>query len=396
MEIPFPPEALTFLRDHAADDPATLMLQAHRYPGLPVAALVQQLQARQKAAAKLPRWVKDPDIIFPPTLSVEQASSEATARFKAGLVSGRLLVDLTGGFGVDTFFFSQKFAEVRYVERSQLLVSIVRHNLHLLGAANVSCHLAEAEAFLSALPDPADCLYLDPARRDTARQKVHLLEECEPDVLSLLPLLQQKGRTILLKTSPMLDLDQALRALRQVQGVWVVAVENEVKEVLYLLSPGQGSPDPEIQTVNLHREDRQVTFSLRKSAEESLQSHFSDPLDYIYEPNAAILKAGGFKSVGAAFGLGKLHPSSHLYTSASLVSDFPGRIFRCLGRSRYDKKELRRWLPEGKANITVRNFPDSVAEIRKKTGLKEGGPHYLFATTDQHQRHVLLVCEKVV
>ncbi|CAN5881265.1 SAM-dependent methyltransferase [soil metagenome] len=396
MEIPFSEEALRFLREHADKDPATLMLQAHRYPGLPVAALVQQLQARQKAAAKLPRWVDDPNIIFPPTLSVEQASSEATARYKASLVSGRTLVDLTGGFGVDTFFFSRHFAQVTYVERSPLLVSIVRHNLHLLGAANVSCHPAEAEAFLSALTSPVDCLYLDPARRDTAQQKVHLLEDCEPDVLRLLPLLQQKGRTILLKTSPMLELDQALRSLRQVQGVWVVAVENEVKEVLYLLSPAQGSPDPEIQAVNLLREDRQVTFSLRKSAEESMQSHFSDPLDYIYEPNAAILKAGGFKSVGAAFGLGKLHPSSHLYTSASLISDFPGRIFRCLGRSRYDKKELRRWLPEGKANITVRNFPDSVAAIRKKTGLKEGGPHYLFATTDQHQRHVLLVCEKVV
>jgi hypothetical protein len=166
--------------------------------------------------------------------------------------------------------------------------------------------------------------------------------------------------------------------------------------VLYLLVPGQGSPDPEIHAANLLRENRQVIFTLRKSAEANLQAHPSDPLDYIYEPNAAILKAGGFKSVGAAFGLGKLHPSSHLYTSASLVPDFPGRIFRCLGRSRYDKKELRQWVPEGKTNLTVRNFPDSVAAIRKKTGLKEGGSRYLFATTDQHQRHVLLVCEKVV
>jgi 16S rRNA G966 N2-methylase RsmD len=395
MEKFFSAEALSFLAAHADHDPATLMLQAHRYPSLPVAELVGQIQARQKAAAKLPRWVSDPEIVFPPSLSVEQASSEATARFKASLVQGGLLVDLTGGFGVDTFFFSERFDRVFYVERHPPLVSLVRHNLNRLGASNVTCHQGDAETFLEAFSGKADFFYLDPARRDTANQKVHLLEDCEPDVLRLAPLLLQKGQHVLLKTSPMLDLDQALRSLRHVQRVWVVAVENECKEVLYLMAQGEANPDPEIQAVNLLRDGRQVRFSLRKADEESTGSRYSAPLNYIYEPNAAILKAGGFKSVGQAFGLFKLHPSSHLYTAAELRPDFPGRIFRCRAVSRYDKKELRTHVPGQKANITVRNFPDTVAGIRKKTGIKEGGDGYLFATTDLHQKHIILVCEKV-
>jgi 16S rRNA G966 N2-methylase RsmD len=394
MPTPFSEEALAFIQKHANQDPAALMLQAHRYPHLPVAELVQQIQGRQKALLKLPEWVNNPNILFPPTLSVEQSSSEITARFKASLVSGQLLVDLTGGFGVDSYIFSKKFKQVTYVERNPQLVDIVGHNFQRLGARNVNYHLAEAGDFLQAFAGEADCFYLDPARRDTANQKVHRLEDCEPDVLRLLPLLLQKSRSILLKTSPMLDIDQAIRSLRQVQAVWVVAVENECKEVLYLLQPGKENPDPDIHAVNLLREGQQVTFSLRKGEEETLQPTYSDPLAYIYEPNAAILKAGGFKSVAKTFDLYKLHPSSHLYTSAELRSDFPGRIFQCQAVSRYDKKELRARVPNQKANITVRNFPDPVAAIRKKTGIKEGGDIYLFATTDRYQKLIVLVCEK--
>ena len=396
MEIPFSEESLCFLAAHANHDPAALMLQAHRFPGLPVADLVQQIQARQKAISKLPLWVADPQIVFPPNLSVEQASSEATACYKASLVSGQSLVDLTGGLGVDTFFFSRRFTHVTYVERNPLLTQIVQHNLARLGARNVTCAPVEAALFLREYSGPADCFYLDPARRDTANQKVHLLSDCEPDVLGLLPLLLQKSRSILLKTSPMLDIEQAVRQLRLVQHVWVVAVENECKEVLYLLKPGKGISDPERQAVNLLHENRQVLFTTSSRAEEAAALLFSDPLSFVYEPNAAILKAGGFKSVGQAFGLFKLHPNSHLYTSDTLHPDFPGRIFRCHSVSRYNKKELIARVPGQKANITVRNFPDSVAAIRKKTGIKEGGEVYLLATTDQRQRHVVLVCEKVL
>ncbi|GAA4377365.1 class I SAM-dependent methyltransferase [Hymenobacter koreensis] len=396
MDVPLSAEARQYVAEHLHDDPATLALQARRYPHLPVPELVRQIQARQKAKAKVPTWADNAELVFPPTLSVEQASSARTAAFKAGLVSGQRLADLTGGFGVDAAHFAASFAEVHYVERNPQLAAVVEHNLAVLGITNVQCHTADAAAWLRAQPDGHfDYIYLDPARRDKADKKIFRLTDCEPDVLRLLPLLLRKARRVLLKTSPMLDIEQAIQELGHVRRLWVVAVDNECKEVLYKLGP-EAAVDPERLTVNLLRDGREQSFRLNKTREARAIPRYAEPQQYIYEPNVAVLKAGGFKSIGMSYNLLKLHQHSHLYTSDTLRTDFPGRVFRCLANCRYDKKELLSHLgPEQRAHVTTRNFPDSVADFRYKTGIREGGTLYLLGTTDLRNRLIVLVCERL-
>ncbi|MDQ4141669.1 MAG: class I SAM-dependent methyltransferase [Bacteroidota bacterium] len=384
-----------FIKEHAQAEPAQLLLQKNRYRGLDVPKLVHYIQARQKVRYKLPQWYNCLDIVYPTVLSLEQSSSELTAQYKAGLVSGNTLIDLTGGFGIDSFFFAQHFAQVHYVEQNPELTAIAAYNAGLLGNSNIQFHNALAADFLKDFNGKADCIYLDPARRGTANQKLHFLSDCEPDVLDLLPLLFQKANQVLLKTSPMLDIEQARQQLSKVSKILVVAVDNECKEVLYLVSEN-APPEPTYEAVNLHSQKEATIFRFNKSGEETATITYSEPQPYIYEPNTAILKAGGFKSVAEQYELNKLHRNSHLYTSHKLISDFPGRIFKCLAVSKYQKKEVLAYLPEKKANITVRNFPEPVAAIRKKLGLQEGGNIYLLATTDVHQKAIILVCEKAL
>ncbi|PSR54517.1 hypothetical protein AHMF7605_13855 [Adhaeribacter arboris] len=389
------PAEQEFVQEYAQADPATLLLQQHRYRGLAIPKLVHYIQARQKVKHKLPLWYQCLDIVYPPTLSLEQSSSELTAQYKAGLVTGKVLIDLTGGFGIDSFFFAQNFAQVHYVEQNPELTAIAAYNARLLGNTNIQFHNDSAAEYLQAFTGQVDWIYLDPARRSTANQKLHFLSDCEPDVLELLSLLFQKTEQVLLKTSPMLDIEQARQQLSKVSKIIVVAVENECKEVLYLLNE-KAPPEPDLEAVNLYAQKEPTIFRFSKSGEEAASITYSEPLPYIYEPNTAILKAGGFKSVAQQYKLNKLHRNSHLYTSENLILDFPGRIFKCLAVSKYQKKEILNYLPEKKANITVRNFPEPVAAIRKKLELQEGGSVYLLATTDIHQKPIILVCEKAL
>ncbi len=383
------------MQAHQHQEAAALMLQAKRYPQLPMQELVQQIQARQKATQKLPTWAQHPDVIFPVTVSVEQSSSEVAAAYKASLVSGSLLVDLTGGFGVDSFSFANSFEQVIHLEQNAGLQAIAQHNFGLLQADNIRSIHTSAEAFLDSFTGMADILYIDPARRGGSNEKLHLLQDCEPDVLHLLPLLFSKAKAVLLKASPMLDIDLALEQLGHVAKVWVVAVQNEVKEVLYLLQPEATSPAKAIRSaVNLLPKGEAQELVFTKADEEAAEVSYTDPQQFVYEPNAAILKAGAYRYLGQHLQLHKLHPNSHLYTLATLVSDFPGRSFTCLAVSRYNKTELLSHLPGKQANITVRNFPESVAGIRQKTGIKEGGHTYLFFTTDMHQKPLVLICLK--
>ena len=395
LEFPLPEAARRYLAAHILDDPAHLALQARRHPGLPVPALVRQIQARQKARVKLPEWADNPELRFPPALSVEQASSSRTAAFKAELVSGSYLADLTGGFGADAAAFAQRFAQVDYVERNAELAAVVAYNFTHLGIANVTVHNAEAVDFLRESTTHYDWLYLDPARRDTAARKVFRLAECEPNVPRLLPLLLRRAERILLKASPMLDIEQACQDLGHVRRLWVVAVDNEVKEVLYELG-AEPAIDPERYAVNLRRHGPTQEFRLNRAREARAIPRYAEAQQYLYEPNAAVLKAGAFRSVGTAFELLKLHQHSHLYTSEVLRMDFPGRIFRVKAVEKADPAALKAHLgPEARAHVTTRNFPDSVADFRRRTGIREGGDIYLFATTDLRNRPVVLVCEKV-
>ena len=353
---------------------------------------VLQIQARRKAQHKLPGWFANDHIFYPSLLALEQCSSEATARFKAGLATGRTLVDLTGGMGVDTAAFSSGFEQVTHVEQNAELSEITAYNLGQLGITNVRVVNARCEDWLAAPPEPADWLYLDPARRDDAGGKAVRLQDCEPPVLDFREKMLKTAAHVLLKTSPMLDIDAAVRDLGQVAAVYVVAVENEVKELLFHLTR---TAEPEIFAVNLAKTGEVAEeFRFTRRGEVAAKVAFGLPEAFVYEPNAAMLKAGAFRSVAAAFGLRKLHANSHLYTSTDLRRDFPGRAFRLVAVSKLDKKALAAHLPGGQANIAVRNFPMTVADIRKKTALRDGGDTYLFATTDVDNRKIVLVCEK--
>ncbi|MDR0972648.1 MAG: SAM-dependent methyltransferase, partial [Prevotellaceae bacterium] len=326
MGIPtFSTATRDFIRAHSHEDVYRLALQAGRYPEVDMRAAVQQIDGRQRMEQKVPAWAAREDILYPPHLSVEQCSSEITARYKAEWIGGRTLVDLTGGLGVDTAFLSERFEQTTYVEENAELCSLARHNFACLQLPIETVH-ADATAYLRQMT-PVDAIYIDPARRNDDGRKVAALSDCKPDILSLLPLLRSKASAVLLKLSPMLDISMAATELTPVSAVHVVAVRNECKEILVALSDPT-PPEYPIRCVNLRGAERQ-TFAFYPSEERQAACRYADEvLNYLYEPNAAILKAGAFKLLAARFGLFKLHPNSHLYTSDSPIVDFPGRRFR--------------------------------------------------------------------
>lgn len=394
------PETLAFIDSHRGDDVRTLALQAKKYPAVDMAEAVVQIAGYQIAEKKVPLWAQTAGIRYPQHLSMEQCSSEVTARYKASLVSGDTLTDLTAGWGVDCSFLARNFRCADYVERQETLCRIAAHNFPLLGLPHVRIHCADAVEYLQSM-EPVDCLFLDPARRDSHGGKTVAIAGCEPDVCRLEPLLVEKGKTVMIKLSPMLDMASALRNLQYVRRIHVVSVNNECKELIILLRKATDEEETAAGEViisceqvvnNSVHQHFQFTFSEEKSAGCPLAESVGN---YLYEPGAALLKAGPYRLLATRYGVEKLHPNSHLYTSSGLV-DFPGRRFRVTAVSGFGKKDLKVLL-EGveKANLTVRNFPSSVAELRKKLKLKEGGDTYLFATTLASGEKVLIRGEKV-
>ena len=393
----FPLSAATksFIRENRTKDVRTLALQAGKYPGVDVPEAVAQIAGWQAVAAKVPSWADADDLYFPPHLSLEQCSSEATARYKSSLAKGDSMADLTGGFGVDCVFLSAGFRTATYVERNELLCRIAAHNFPLLGAAHLNVVHAEAAVHLQSMP-PVDCIYIDPARRDGKGGKTVAIADCEPDVARLEPLLIEKARRVLVKLSPMLDVAQALRELPHTQALHVVAVEGECKELLAVLGAAS-PPEVPIHCINLLRDGTVASdFVFTREGERACACSYAPALSrYLYEPNAAVLKAGAYKSVATAYGLCKLHPNTHLYTSDKRVDSFPGRVFRVVAEGSFGKKELKSVLSGlKKANLSVRNFPEPVAMLRKRLKLAEGGDTYLFATTLADGGHRLVRCEK--
>ncbi|GAB4043655.1 SAM-dependent methyltransferase [Spirosoma jeollabukense] len=374
-------------------------------PGeLDIKKVAAQIVARQKAREKLPTWYANDRLIFPPALSVEQASSERTAQYKASLISGRLLLDLTGGMGVDTWAFAQRVDRVMYVERNPELAALAAHNLPLLGTRNVVVQSGDGLALLNDSPENktafeiANWIYLDPHRRNELGGKMVRLEDCEPDVSrpSMVAALLKKAQHILLKASPLLDIDKAVQQLQgAVNSVHVVAVQGEVKEILFVLANQPTVKETiSFNAVNIVA-DRTISLRFQWGDEREAEVNFGDPEQYVYEPNAAVLKTGAFRLVAARFGLTKLAPNSHLYTSSLLRTDFPGRIFSLQAVIRPDSKTLKTILPTMKANLTIRNFPQSVADLRKKLNLNEGGDVYILATTLLNGDKRLLITKKV-
>ncbi|PZR41487.1 MAG: SAM-dependent methyltransferase [Azospira oryzae] len=376
-----------YIFKHEAEDEKTLVLKSKEILGIPSSLIARQIAGRRKAKHKLPLWHRTKGIIYPPSINLEQSSSEVTAQYKSSLVpKGKAAADLTGGFGVDTFYLSKQYEQFYYIEPDTDLLSIVRHNFGLLGANNIVYVNSTAEEFIQQFPDQFDFVFIDPSRR-SKQQKVFKLIDCIPNVIELMPALMSKSRSVMVKNSPLLDIQQGIKELGGVEQVDVVAVDNECKELLFTLNRHL-NPSPGINAINLSAA-RVDQFSFQQQDEKTTLVHFSAPQEWLYEPNAAILKAGAFKTIVARFNISKLHPSTHLYTSAHLIPSFPGRTFKIVQHLKLDKS-VSAVFPDGYANILTRNYPLSVEEIKKKTGLKEGGERYLIGTQSVEEKHVLL------
>ena len=380
-----------FIKNNWNADIVSVLLKKQQFKGVSQKELAEQLEAKKKSQSKLPTWFTTPLIYYPNKLNIEQTSSEQTAKYKADLVSGKSLLDITGGLGIDSYFFSKKIDQVIHCEIDQNLSKIAAHNFKILGVVNTSFKVENGIDFLQHSESKFDWVFADPSRRNEAKGKVFLLKDCLPNIPDVLDVIFEKTKNILIKTSPLLDIFQGISELKFVKEIHVVAVKNEAKELLWILEKGFEG-EVKIKTVNLIKEGQQ-NFDFTLFEEKTATSKLSLPATYLYEPNAAILKSGGFKSLGKALGLHKLHEHSHLYTSDSLV-DFPGRVFKIKTVLPYNKKALLK-LAINKANVTTRNFPEAVATIRKKLKIKDGGNDYLFFTTDINNQRIVINCQKV-
>lgn len=354
--------------------------------------LAEQIIAKLKCKDKLPTWFGLESGLFPVKISIEQTSSEETAKYKASLISGKNIVDLTGGFGVDDFYFSRNFESIIHCELNPELSEITEHNFKELGVGNCTFFAGDGLVLLQNSEEKFDWIYLDPSRRSDVKGKVFLLKDCLPNVPDNLELLFLKSNNVMMKTSPLVDISQGISELKGVKEIHVVAVKNEVKELLWILEK-ESSGDILIKTVNLIGEDKQE-FEFALSSEGNQDPKYSLPLNYLYEPNSAILKSGAFNQVSVQLELFKLNKHSHLYTSQDLIP-FPGRSFEIKEVVPFQKKVLKKRFGESKANITIRNFPKKVDELRKDLNIKDGGDVYLFFTTNRTGEKVCLVCGKV-
>ena len=388
-------ELILFCRQHETDDVYTLALQAHLYPNIDIETAIRQIKGRQIAKKKLPSWYTNEQIVYPVHLSLEQASSEQTGRYKQELCrEGEKMVDLTGGLGVDCYFLSQRFNETVYVEQQAELATLAQSNFEALGLSSIKVVNNDAVDYLQNMEQRVDLIYIDPARRNTKGNKIFLIEDCTPNLLDIQDALVAKAECVMIKLSPMLDVKLSLSRLKNVSRVDIVSVDNEVKELLFFVKEGG-----EVQTLcctNIKKEKTEIfTFTLDEEATATIK-YTSDIKRFLYEPNASIMKGGAYKLIAHRFGLEKLHVNSHLYISNVYVDDFPGRIFEVRSVSSFGKKDLKKHLAGlDKINITVRNFPISVDALRRKLKLAEGGNDYLFATTIDNNQKVLVFCSKL-
>ena len=370
-------EVIKFVQDHLEDEPAHLLLRYANKTTFDLKFAVQQIHARQKLKHKLPTWVKSPKIIFPVSLSLEQASSEITASFKGSLINkGNLMIDLTGGMGVDTFFLSKKFDHAIYCEKNPELFEISQHNLEFLRPKQITAVSGDSLEFLKSSVDTFDLLYLDPARRNNQNQKLFQFADCEPNIVEHWNLLKSKSKAVMIKASPMLDLKLALKDLEGIQQVWVLSYKNEVKEIVFYWSKDGLPPETMIHAVELGHEKNEI-FKFSFEEEEQAKSVFSKAQTYLIEPFSSVLKSGAFKSFGERYGLKKLHVNTHLYTTNEGLENIPGRIFKIEHELLQPKKEIKTLFPKGKVNVLTRNYSLKAEDLKKKYQLKDGGNDYL-------------------
>lgn len=379
-----------FIHEKTGTDISKLALLKNPFPDIEYKILLNQIEARSKSRDKLPTWFKSAGIIYPNKLSIEQTSSETTASYKSQLISGTSLIDLTGGFGVDDYYFSKRINKVVHCEISEELSKIVHHNFKQLQCENIECIQGDSYSTLHQLNQDFDWIYIDPSRRNDAKGKVFMLKDCLPNVPDLLDDYFKFSNHILIKTAPILDISAGLSELKNVKEIHIVAIDNEVKELLWIIEKSYKN-SVEIKAVNILK-TRMDSFVF--SLDSDSNPHYSLPQKYLYEPNSAIMKSGGFDEICNQFEVSKLHKNSHLYTSEQLI-EFPGRVFEVIKCIDYSKNSMKDTIENKQANITTRNFPDSVENIRKKWKIKDGGNVYSFFTTNLNNDKIVLLCTKI-
>lgn len=386
-----------FWQENQDQDPFIISKQAHRYPQLHVQWLAQQIERHQYIRQKMPSWAVSTRILLPPRLHIEQASSQATARFKQWLLSQHYRIqgigaDLTGGLGIDSFFLAQALQKWFYVEKDSDLAGWAKHNFAELKSP-IEVLVADGADFLRRQHTALHVVYIDPARRSNTHRRVWKLADCSPDVCQWLPLLQKHCHYVLLKLSPMLDLNHAQGQLSPwLQDWWIVSHQGECKELLAWLDMHTTTRhEPRCYAVQLDS----TTPHILPIGSDCPPAPIAMPANYIYEPNAALMKAQAWAFIAHKYHVHKLNHHTHLFSAQQLVSDFPGRIFRLKAKLPFDKKQLHKHLPTQQAHILLRNVPFGLEEVKKKLQLREGGNHYLWCVRLADERIHLLLTERV-
>lgn len=421
-----------FIESHLKDDVRQLALQ--KFPNdVDKTLVLNQIEARRLLSKKVPSWASNPDLLFPRHLSIEQCSSELTAKYKSSIIEGGdTFVDLTGGLGVDSYFLSEKFKTSYYVENQKELCDLAEHNFAVLGR-KITVVNSDAEIFLSKNQN-FDLVFIDPARRDIYNRKMVSLHDCSPDVVNLVETRHGTSlhdATVMIKLSPMLDISMITNELQNISEIHIVSVKNECKEVLVLLRPDYDGEimihcinlrqdlqdlqdnSPKVNNLSVisteaqHSEDpsaarafaagEKILFKFKQNDESVAIPTFATTIKkYLYEPNASIMKSGAFKLISQRFGIDKLHVNSHLYTSDNLIPDFPGRVFEVVGCAPFNKKVKKELLRDvNEASVVTRNFPLSANELRKVLNLKESDENFVFGTTLMGEKKVVILCKRI-
>ncbi len=367
-----------------------IILNKQIFPKVTNKEIAEQISAKVKSKKKLPTYFNTPNIYFPNKINIEQTSSEKTAEFKSKIVTGDTMIDATGGFGVDSMYFSKEFKKTVYIEENKELFEIVKANSNKLGLNNIKHLNDDGIEYVKKINTEIDLLYIDPSRRNKENKKVHFLSDCTPLIDYDLIKSLQNFKTILIKCSPIIDLKKTINDLIVVSEIYIVGINNEVKEVLFSLNK-QSNNDIKIKCIDLSNRELDFEFNINDINNKKNNDN-SKVLNYLYEPNSMILKSGAFSLICDRYDVKKLNTNSHLYTSKKLI-DFPGRVFKVVSVVNYSKRNLKD-LNVYKANITTRNFPIDVKDIRKKSKILDGGEDYLFFTTNHVEEQIIIKTKK--
>ena len=386
-------EIQQFLEENMHESPTKIALKKSPFEGITSSELAAQLDGRQRILAKIPLWAESPGIYFPAKLNLEQCSSEKTALFKCSLInSGTRLIDVTSGFGVDSFYFSTRADQVVSCELNPDLAAISSHNAGVLGANNIKVVATDGVDYIRHLGNEQfDYIYLDPSRR-VQNKKVFLLDECEPNIVALQDEFLQRSPVVMSKLAPLLDISSAMSMLKHVRDIYVVSLQNDCKELIFIQEKGF-SGQTTIHAVRLFKEQQQ-SVSFTYEDERMAVVDYSSPLSYVYEPDVALTKAGAFKTIAKQFDLQKLHKNTHLYTADRKIIGFPGKLF--LVKKVESFTDFKKSKSQLTSNIIAKNFPLKTEEIKKKFKIKDGNDSFTFFTTTVNDQFTVIHTQRIL